>query len=108
MGCACFRVFTFFSDLHRLQLTVTYNMPPKAKGKKFGARKMPPPLPKGEVLTDSVKKQQWVIGASIGTGGFGEIYIAAQKGRDLANAEHVIKIVSYDAHLLMEGWANLV
>lgn len=96
MGCACFRVIlNFFSDL-QLPLALDYNMPPKAKGKKAGARKMPPPLPKGEVLTDAIRKQQWVIGASIGTGGFGEIYIATQKGQDIANAKHVIKIVSFD------------
>ncbi len=69
-------------------------MPPKAKGKKATARKMPPPLPLGEVLTDGIRKQEWVIGTSIGKGGFGEIYMAALKGKDLKNAEHVIKIVS--------------
>jgi hypothetical protein len=68
-------------------------MPP-AKPKKGGARKMPPPLPKGEVLTDGIRKHQWVIGESIGKGGFGEIYVATQKGQDLSRAEHVIKIVS--------------
>lgn len=71
-----------------------YAMPPKAKGKKAAARKMPPPLPKGEILTDGIQKQQWVIGSSIGKGGFGEIYIATLKGQVLKNAEHVIKIVS--------------
>lgn len=69
-------------------------MPPKAKGKKAGARKMPPPLPPGEVLTDAIRKEQWVIGSSIGKGGFGEIYIATLKGQDIKKAEHVIKIVS--------------
>lgn len=69
-------------------------MPPKSKGRKAVARKMPPPLPTGEVLTDGIKKQQWVIGSSIGKGGFGEIYMATPKGQDLKKAEHVIKIVS--------------
>ncbi|KAE8741963.1 hypothetical protein FOCC_FOCC012523 [Frankliniella occidentalis] len=47
-------------------------MPPKkAKGYAFAA-----PLPKNEVLTDTLK-QKWVLGQSIGKGGFGEIYSAA-------------------------------
>lgn len=71
-------------------------MPPKAKvkGKKAVVRKMPAPIPNGEIVTDGVKKQQWVIGASIGKGGFGVIYLAALKGKDTTSTEHVIKIVS--------------
>lgn len=34
---------------------------------------MAEPFKKGEILTDT-KKNQWVIGNSIGIGGFGEIY----------------------------------
>lgn len=49
------------------------NMPPK-KGKLY---KMPAPLPKSEVLTDTAK-QKWILGPSIGIGGFGEIYAAAE------------------------------
>ena len=37
--------------------------------------RLPDPLPAGEVLTDNTKSQ-WVIGKSIGCGGFGEIYAA--------------------------------
>ncbi|XP_012257149.2 serine/threonine-protein kinase VRK1-like [Athalia rosae] len=38
--------------------------------------KLPDPIPVGEVLTDMLKKS-WIIGPSIGVGGFGEIYSAA-------------------------------
>lgn len=38
---------------------------------------MPSPIPKNEVLTDTLK-QKWTIGPSIGKGGFGEIYAAAE------------------------------
>lgn len=67
----------------------------KAVVRKKGTWKMPPPLPAGEVLSDFGKKQ-WVIGASVGKGGFGEIYLAAPHGSSasVAVARHVIKIVS--------------
>ncbi len=65
---------------------------------------MPPPLPKGEVLTDAIKKGQWVIGASIGKGGFGEIYLADKHGSSsAANAQFVIKIVSRKSKLCMHA-----
>ena len=68
---------------------------PKAPPKKRGGRKMPPPLPPGEVLTD-LAKGRWVLGTSVGKGGFGEIYLAAPEGSNasLAVAKHVVKIVS--------------
>lgn len=51
-----------------------------AKGGKKGPAKkgangykMPDPINAGEILTDMAKKQ-WIIGKSIGVGGFGEIY----------------------------------
>lgn len=75
-------------------------MPPKNKGKKTTAtRKMAPPIPRGEVVTDPLNKQDWVLGVSIGKGGFGEIYLTAPKGKDTKNADHVMKIVS----IIMEG-----
>jgi len=37
---------------------------------------LPDPLPRGEVLTDTIK-QQWVLGKAIGVGGFGELYMAS-------------------------------
>lgn len=48
----------------------------KAPRKAANGYKLPEPIPKGEILTD-VKKQRWIIGPSIGIGGFGEIYSAA-------------------------------
>lgn len=62
---------------------------------------MPPPMPAGEVFTDSFKKN-WVIGGSVGKGGFGEIYLAAesrQKAND-KDAQYVIKVVSMCKYLL--------
>ncbi len=78
--------------MHLLEFSLYFaKMPKEVK------RKMPPPLPKGEVLTDAIKKQQWVIGSSIGKGGFGEIYLAFKKGSSTAaTAQHVIKIVSIE------------
>jgi len=37
---------------------------------------LPDPLPRGEILTDTIK-QQWVLGKAIGVGGFGELYMAS-------------------------------
>lgn len=88
--------------VHLLEIH-TSSMPPKARPKKASSRKMPPPLPKGEVLVDGIMKQEWIIGQSIGKGGFGEIYTAALKGKDLKDAQHVIKIVS---DLKCWGWSN--
>ena len=39
--------------------------------------RLPDPLPAGLVLTDSTKRQ-WILGKSIGCGGFGEIYCAKE------------------------------
>ena len=65
----------------------------KAAPRKKGAYSMPPPLPAGEILTD-VERRQWVLGSSIGKGGFGEIYLATRVGSSAsAAADHVIKIV---------------
>ncbi|XP_046734789.1 serine/threonine-protein kinase VRK1-like [Diprion similis] len=47
---------------------------PKKKG--ANGYKLPDPIPNGEILTDMAKKR-WIIGPSIGVGGFGEIYSAA-------------------------------
>lgn len=71
---------------------------PKAKAAprpKKGPWKMPPPLPSGEVLTD-FRKKEWVIGSSIGKGGFGEIYLAGPQGSSASaeTAKYVVKIVS--------------
>eukprot|EP00088_Acartia_fossae_P071664 TRINITY_DN9899_c0_g1_i3.p1 TRINITY_DN9899_c0_g1~~TRINITY_DN9899_c0_g1_i3.p1 ORF type:complete len:877 (-),score=247.53 TRINITY_DN9899_c0_g1_i3:669-3185(-) len=53
---------------------------------------LPDPLPKGEILVDSLK-QEWVLGKPIGLGGFGELYLAAQKvDSKLSPENYVIKI----------------
>lgn len=72
-------------------------MPPK-KGKLY---KMPAPIPKNEILTDTLK-QKWTLGPSIGKGGFGEIYAAAE-GEKVPNKDsdyrHVVKIVCVQSGL---------
>ena len=42
---------------------------------------LPDPLPRGEVLTDTIK-QKWVLGKPIGVGGFGELYLASYQSKD--------------------------
>lgn len=54
--------------------------------------KKPCPIPNGEILTD-VTRQQWKIGPSIGSGGFGEIYSACKVGEP-KDYNYVVKIVS--------------
>lgn len=55
--------------------------------------KKPVPIPNGEILTD-VSRQQWKIGPSIGSGGFGEIYSACKLGESSKDYNYVVKIVS--------------
>lgn len=63
---------------------------PKKKGAKL--YKMPDPISPGEVLTDLTKKQ-WILGKSVGTGGFGEVYSAAPyNGKTPKDYPNVIKI----------------
>lgn len=65
----------------------------KAVKKKNGYQ-MPDPIPNGEILQDIAKKK-WIIGPSIGVGGFGEIYSAAEyTDKKPTNYPYVIKIVS--------------
>lgn len=54
--------------------------------------KKPAPIPNGEILTD-VTRQQWKVGPSIGSGGFGEIYSACKVGEG-KDYNYVVKIVS--------------
>jgi len=42
---------------------------------------LPDPLPRGELLSDTIK-QQWVLGKPIGCGGFGELYLASYLSPD--------------------------
>ena len=54
---------------------------------------LPDPLPRGEILTDTIK-QKWVLGKPIGVGGFGELYLASYKGPDgsVSPEKYVIKV----------------
>ena len=54
---------------------------------------LPDPLPRGEVLTDTIK-QQWILGKAIGVGGFGELYLAAYRSADgkISPEKFVIKV----------------
>lgn len=67
--------------------------PSNGKKKRAGPYKMPPPIPKGEILTD-FRKNKWCLGTSVGKGGFGEIYTACPSGKSIDAAQYVIKIVS--------------
>lgn len=70
--------------------------PKKAAPKrKANGYQVPEQIPLGEVLTD-LSKQQWRIGPSIGSGGFGEIYSAckADSSIKLDDYPFVVKIVS--------------
>ncbi|XP_028994844.1 serine/threonine-protein kinase VRK1 [Betta splendens] len=76
-------------------------MPPKskaaAKGKAPAKRKLAEEFPPGEVLTDTGKKA-WKLGAPIGQGGFGLIYLADENSAKPvgANARYVIKVEPSD------------
>lgn len=62
------------------------------KKKAANAYKLPDPISAGEILTD-MAKQQWILGTSIGVGGFGEIYSAAPyNGKTPKEHINVIKI----------------
>ncbi|KAH0955417.1 hypothetical protein HN011_006589 [Eciton burchellii] len=60
--------------------------------KKKGGYLMPEPIPAGEILMD-ISKSQWMLGKSIGVGGFGEVYSAASyTGKSPKDYPNVIKI----------------
>ncbi|KYM97523.1 PREDICTED: serine/threonine-protein kinase VRK1-like [Cyphomyrmex costatus] len=62
-------------------------IPKKKKG-----YQMPEPIPDGEILKD-ISKGQWILGKSIGVGGFGEVYSAAPySGKIPKHYPNVIKI----------------
>lgn len=69
---------------------------PKHLRRSVGGAKCPPPLPTGQVLTD-LAKGRWILGTSVGKGGFGEIYLASPEGSSVtqAAAKHVVKIVRF-------------
>ncbi|XP_044758663.1 serine/threonine-protein kinase VRK1 [Coccinella septempunctata] len=66
---------------------------PKKKG--ANGYKLPDPIPKGEILVDIAKKK-WKIGASIGQGGFGEIYSAQEADSKSASFPFVVKIEPHE------------
>ncbi|XP_076834332.1 serine/threonine-protein kinase VRK1 isoform X2 [Brachyhypopomus gauderio] len=76
-------------------------MPPKArsagKGKGPAKRKLAEEFPPGEVLTDTGKKS-WKIGAPVGQGGFGLLYLASDDISKAvgADAPYVIKVEPSD------------
>ncbi|KPM02158.1 uncharacterized protein NH340_JMT07303 [Sarcoptes scabiei] len=57
------------------------------------------PLPEGQILTDTEKKQ-WVIGKTIGLGGFGEIYLIHEKNSP--SIEYVMKLDNQNGPLFVE------
>ncbi|XP_076733654.1 serine/threonine-protein kinase VRK1 isoform X4 [Maylandia zebra] len=76
-------------------------MPPKAKaagrGRAPAKRKLAEEFPPGEVLKDTMKKE-WKLGAPIGQGGFGVIYLAEENSANPvgADARYVIKVEPID------------
>ncbi|XP_046874288.1 serine/threonine-protein kinase VRK1 [Hypomesus transpacificus] len=76
-------------------------MPPKAKavgkGRGPAKRKLAEEFPPGEILTDTGKKS-WKLGAPIGQGGFGLLYLADENTPKPvgANAAYVIKVEPSD------------
>lgn len=73
------------------------NKKPPVK-RKANAYQMPESIPLGEIMMD-LSKQQWKIGPSIGTGGFGEIYCACKSNESTKKYEdysYVVKVVSVD------------
>ncbi|XP_036449620.1 serine/threonine-protein kinase VRK1 [Colossoma macropomum] len=76
-------------------------MPPKArsagKGKGPAKRKLAEEFPPGEILTDTAKKS-WKLGAPIGQGGFGLLYLASNDTSKAvgADAPYVVKVEPSD------------
>ncbi|XP_038074779.1 serine/threonine-protein kinase VRK1-like isoform X2 [Patiria miniata] len=75
------------------------DVPKKAAPKKRGPRayKLPDPIPQGEVLKD-LNKKEWKLGPTVGKGGFGELYLAAEATSSPvgSDAMYVIKIEPKD------------
>lgn len=80
-----------------------------AAGRKKPAKgyQKPEHIPNGEILTDTTK-QQWKIGPSIGSGGFGEIYSACKydgSAKKSVDYPFVLKIVSQHSKIA-KGCSN--
>ncbi|XP_014253110.1 serine/threonine-protein kinase VRK1 [Cimex lectularius] len=69
----------------------------KAKPRKANGYKFPEKLPEGQILKDVMKKE-WILGPSIGKGGFGEIYCAAryENGKFDKSYPFVVKIEPHE------------
>lgn len=65
-----------------------------AKKKAGNGYQMPEKIPLGEVLTD-LSKNQWRIGKTIGSGGFGDIYCASkvESSKKTDDYPFVVKVV---------------
>ncbi|XP_067210184.1 serine/threonine-protein kinase VRK1 [Linepithema humile] len=64
----------------------------KKTPRKKGGYELPEAIPAGEILTD-ICKGQWILGKSIGVGGFGEVYSAAPYSNKVPkNYPNVMKI----------------
>lgn len=76
-------------------------MPPKSKppgkARAPAKRKLAEEFPRGEVLTDTAKKQ-WILGEPIGQGGFGLLYLANENSSGTVgkDAPYVIKVEPSD------------
>uniref|UniRef100_A0A069DZ43 non-specific serine/threonine protein kinase n=1 Tax=Panstrongylus megistus TaxID=65343 RepID=A0A069DZ43_9HEMI len=68
---------------------------PIKRQKKANGYSFPDRLPEGEVLRDSSKKE-WVLGPTIGKGGFGEIYSASENGKFDATHPYAVKIEPHE------------
>ncbi|XP_070576801.1 serine/threonine-protein kinase VRK1-like isoform X2 [Ptychodera flava] len=66
---------------------------PAARKRQPKGHQLPEHFPEGTILTDTAKKQ-WQLGKSIGVGGFGEIYLAANDTSQpvSSEADFVVKI----------------
>lgn len=65
------------------------------KKKTANGYKFPDHIPKGEILID-LSKKKWKIGASIGKGGFGEIYSAQEYDSKSSTFPYVVKIEPHE------------
>ena len=53
--------------------------------------RLPDPLPIGEELID-ITKTRWILGESIGCGGFGELYLARRADAKSSEFNYVVKV----------------
>lgn len=68
----------------------------RAPRKKNGYQ-MPDPISAGEILTD-LSKGQWILGKSIGVGGFGEVYSGMNFIVNAFATDYLVIIIGYPRH----------